>query len=475
MIRTPAPTVACAALVIGVEVVVYALFAARIPLSGDEAFYVASAVSILGAIRDLAHLDAAAAAEQLRHVVARGWFTPGLSIVLAPAMLVSASIPFLRLYLGVLNGVAVCAILRRLVGDCGARAAWLYGICALLVPYYPLFFFLIWGDLLAAHLLLLLFFFVLRRRAFALAGAAPFRAAVHLGVCLGLITWLRGFYWIFLPVFVVLIFLQTDAIAALRARLARTVALGIAAAAALLAILAPWTIAVSRQFGPHLTTTSTVLSQIILFGSDEYRRSLPPSLGIFDGVYSTITSHAEASGRTYGAQARIELAAATAGVPREEKLARIARNLRAFFLDSEEFLGRFQRLSRPPAATGPAWRELAFEGLIAVNHWGWRLLLMAGALLYFVPLASAAAPRFVTVVYKCVVALFSLHPFVVLAHGRYYVEYVPFVASALVWVVGNAAAPAGPTPAVDRWLVLIVQLAATIVGAAILFIYATHA
>jgi hypothetical protein len=393
-------------------------------------------------VRQFFQFDISEAAATLSQIVDEGWFMPGMSILLAPLTLITDPVlckeiqniqiladdpskvpsvcvqdPFpahfvliARFYLGVLNFAAVATILRYLQKAFGPRGPLIYMLCGLALPYYWMFSFMIWGDLIAAHLLLCLLLFVFDRIGSPMkANSHGLGSAVWIGAALGGITYLRGFYYMFAPLFAALFFLGLPPHRPLRVRIGIAALRSSGFVLALAVVLAPWTAAVTWHHGFHLTTTSTPPSRIILLGNSDK--------------------------------------------------VRIAANIRRFFFE-DDFPYRFARISEPSVGYPPReWRRSAFDILICVNYWGWRALLAIGTILLLTPIAFNTSNLFLSTIFKYVVVLYSTHPFMVLAHSRYYVEYLPFIAAALAAVATarRFPFPSGPPTDAAEYAVLLGQ------------------
>lgn len=464
-----------------VQLVVFGLLASHIPFSGDETWYMDTSKLIAPLVLDVVQFDFQGANEILGRIVDRGWFMPGMSILVMPVTFLTDSVAIIRLYLGALNFAAVATILVYLHKEYGGRGPLIYLLCCLAVPYYLVYCFVLWGDLVAAHLLLCLLLLVFHRRND--SNPPGLALALTVGVALGMITMVRGFYWMFAPLFAALFVLGTPAWEPLLVRLR----LGAAPSGALLlglaVVLAPWTAWITRHHGFHVTTTSTVVSRMLLLGSNDYFRRLPEDpCGRFDrslqhevsAVDNYIRCSAIREGHTYATQSRIELASATATVPYAAEVRAVATNVRNFLFDSEAFLARFTRISSPSDGNPlTEWRRALFEILMKLNHWGWRALLTIGILLFLAPMASTAGNLFLSTTYKYSIALYSTHPFLVQAHGRYYVEYIPLIAAAAAAFAGTHR-PLLPRRLPNdglQWLVLVGQVIALLVVPALAIAY----
>lgn len=465
-----------------VQLLVFGLLANSIPLSGDEVWYFDGSKLIPPLISHAVHLDFSRAREIIATMVDRGWFMPGMSIVVAPVTFFTDSVPIIRLYMGVLNFAAIATILVYLRREYGNRGPLIYVLCCLAVPYYLVYCFTIWGDLIAAHLVLCLLLMVFHRRKDSQPPGLGFAMAV--GVALGIITMERGFYWMFAPLFAAMFAFGSSAQIPLSTRLGHSAALSVALVLGVAVVLAPWTAGITRHLGFHVTTTSTTISRIVLLGSDDYySQTRQDSCSSPDRPYGNrqddigyldnyIRCRADKAGRTFAEQERLELAAATAGVTYADKVRLITKNVQSFFLDqSEAFLRRFSNESN--AISPSEWRQAQFNALMILNHWGWRALLTIAILLFLAPMAPFRDNLFLSTIYKYSVALFSTHPFMVDAHGRYYVEYVPFIAAAVVAFVGTSQPLlAWKRPSDDlQWLVVVGQVLALLVAPALAIAY----
>jgi len=465
-----------------VQLLVFACIARHIPFYGDEVWYFDKSKLIAPLVLNVVRFDFDGAGKVLDAIIGRGWFMPGMSIVVFPVTFFTDSAAMIRLYLGALNFAAVVTILAYLRKEYGGRGPWIYLLCCLAVPYYLVYSFALWGDLFAAHLLLCLLLLVFHRRNDSRSPGLTLGLAV--GVALGMITMVRGFYWMFAPLFVAIFVLRTPARETPSVRLRLAAAPSGAMFLALAVVLAPWTVAITQRAGFHMTTTSTTLSRIVLLGSDEYFRGIkgrtpcgpdgsqpPRDISSLDN-YVRCTAFRER--RTFAEHSRSELALATAGVPYAYMVSRVTANVRKFVFDSERFLTIFARVSSSSTGLPPSeWRQALLETLMKWNYWGWRALLTIGILLFLSPMAPTPGNLLLSTIYKYSVVIYSAHPFMVDAHGRYYVEYIPLIAAA------TAAFARTPKPLFAwqhpndslQWLVLVGQAIALLVAPALAIAY----
>ena len=224
------------------------------------------------------------------------------------------------------------------------------------------------------------------------------------------------------------------------------------------------------------------MSQIIAFGDPEYVGSIgdPRESNPFFRVHRHIQDRARAAGRSFRDQAGVELERATDHLTLKGYVDRVRRNLRSYWLDSEAFMKRFERISRAGGRILPpdGWRGI-FESAERLNRGVWRVLLSLGILLFAIPVSADRRSLILSMLYKYVFFFFSLQPFFAVAHGRYYVQYVPFIAmaagAAIVAVREGRFWPSWSRPGLDGGIVLAGQLLAMASATAILMLILVEA
>ena len=97
-------------------------------------------------------------------------------------------------------------------------------------------------------------------------------------------------------------------------------------------------------------------------------------------------------------------------------------------------------------------------------------MLLCGVLLFLLPIKLDRRGLTLSILFKYPVLLFSLQPFVHEPHGRYYVQYVPYIAMAIAVTTANRGRVLLTRRAAnaDEWLVLCGQIFALAFGATIL-------
>jgi hypothetical protein len=242
------------------------------PLAGDQNAYVDGARAIANAVRDVAQGAGLPTAVLEGHLVAHGWFMPGMSLIIAPLFLLdpSAGIPAVRLYLGVLSLSMFFAALWAISRTVGRRYAAVLLVFPGLVPMWVLFGYSAWGEHLAGLVILLTIPLLIRmwRRLDGGGGVRVLDAAL-LGLALIVTLYLRSSA---VPLVMGVLALAALAVACRTRgrRLVRSLAALAVAGAVVLALLAPWSYAASRSFGERVTTTTTMpISVAYAFGDRE--------------------------------------------------------------------------------------------------------------------------------------------------------------------------------------------------------------
>ncbi len=137
-----------------------------IAISGDEEFYLSRSSFFVKNIFKVINGELNFAL-LVDNIVDRGFFVPGVSIILLPVSFIFAGSPplyMIRAYAILINILLVFFIYRELV-KLGLKQtkAKLAVIIPFLIPYYLYYSGAIWGDLIASHAAILLFLFFERR------------------------------------------------------------------------------------------------------------------------------------------------------------------------------------------------------------------------------------------------------------------------------------------------------------------------
>ena len=74
-------------------------------------------------------------------------------------------------------------------------------------------------------------------------------------------------------------------------------------------------------------------------------------------------------------------------------------------------------------------------GLLAWQEIAWPILLLIGSALFFWPIGrSVCGSTYIPFIFKALAALLVTHPLLLSAHSRYFVQLIPLIALAIVYV-----------------------------------------
>lgn len=236
------------------------------PVYGDEAYYVDGARALSNLVRDLVSFTAPDTAELSQNVAGNGWFMPGMSVLLTPLFVIvpQAPIELVRAYLGVASTVLLLLAVLGVRRHLGRVAAGAVLVVPGLIPMYAVFGFAAYGDLIAGLLVVMLLtqaVALLRRTRLTDGGehpdpAPPWRGGIHLGLLAIAAVYFRSSVSI-LVVGVLGVTLLAGLLLA-RAQWRRLTATMLAAAAAFVVLLAPWSAYASHELGGRVLTTTSV-------------------------------------------------------------------------------------------------------------------------------------------------------------------------------------------------------------------------
>lgn len=414
---------------------------------GDEVMYFKSARDLAGLL--LGHTSGeeaatAATAEVFDGLRGRGWFLPGISFALVPVeILFDGKAPILahRIWMLLLNLGLLFAIVERLGRRLGGAAALLFAVACALSPYFVAHLSSLFGGALAILATILLFLWIDSWR---LEDLTPTNAAL-IGALAAVIVYLRAMY---LPIVFILMAAFT-LLAAERAewrRLPRALLSMLLGAAAL---LAPWSWWVSQKFGPTLTTTTMMWSQIAAFGERSIREELRQEgehRNLSYAFHQAIAARAESNGVTFQEQARSERARALGAATLPELLDDTAENIDRYVSSPHGFLERFGK-ARCRGRAGCLPKPVA-SVLYAQAAWSWYLCAAFLSLYMLVPFSFDGTSRWLPFFGKSLVFMILLHCFVAYAHDRYYFQLFPVAGVVAAWATSiRRRSRDEPTPA----------------------------
>ena len=414
----------------GISRLVYFLvFASFQDLKGDERHYFDGAVYVINlATRIVAGLDTE---QTVASILSRGWFMPGMSILLAPVRLMTSSVAVARLYIGCLNFALLVGLVTLVRQQYGKRSAL---VTASLLGFFPgmiIFSFTFWGGSLAGQLIVVVLLLLTTTKRSPLEGPHLWRRPLLVGILVLVVVYLRPGYIVMLPiaaVILVLLHLHFETSVSLAVRRS-TVAIALLTAVVLIG-LAPWSYALSKDKGGlFLTTTTIELNTIIRFGRREDVNAVHPEIHLRVRAWDKwITERSEKTGESYADILSNERRRILSSVDFAMYRQVVRRQLRQFYLRENDFFDRMvdRMVSSPHAST--IGRSEAFSSTIrAVNSVAWRLLLLSGLMLLLAPLSCKRENWWAALNFKITFLALSIQPFVSIAHGRYYIALVPLL------------------------------------------------
>ena len=261
------PLVALVVLALAVKVVLFARVA-ELPFRGDEVAYRDAGCALANLVRDLVALRGPDTAELSRNVVGSGWFMPGMGLVLAPFYLLAphAGDGWARVWLGLVSGVVFVLAVRSTERSLGRPFALALCVFPALVPVWVLLSLTAYGDLLAGLVLVILLCRLVDALRAARDGRAPTVGdGLRLGALGIAVVYLRSSASLAVAAMAV----TAVVLLALALRRAAVPAV-LAAGAAFVAILLPWSVSASVTLDDRVVTTTSVPTSLAnTFGDRE--------------------------------------------------------------------------------------------------------------------------------------------------------------------------------------------------------------
>ncbi len=246
-------------LFVAFRVLYYWRVASTLPQLGDEGFYYQNASVILGVVQRLLSGQVTSGFALAEQLVDRGWFLPGMSVVLAPVCAITNSVPLARMYVAALNSVLFVLCARRLALLYGMMPARIALAFVAVFPYHAAFSFAFWGDLIAAHgVLYLLTILVEIQREIQRRGTVGRSRLVLTGVMILVLIYIRPNLILLVPASVLGLFLFYLQFWPSAQAFWRSGSGGALVAAIVALGLSPWSYSVSKKFGGLVITTTTV-------------------------------------------------------------------------------------------------------------------------------------------------------------------------------------------------------------------------
>lgn len=393
-------------------------------LLGDERFYSRAAIALADYVRNDINT-----AEFDNTFFSRGWFMPGMSIVLSPIAFLdpgaTESLLFFRAWMTLVNLFLVWLIMLELQARSDSRlSSWLF-LVTFISPYALLYTSTLWADLTASLLAI-----YIALKSFSVK-QWTIKSSIVLGIGLASMIYLRGQYLFLLPVYLFLILMKFARANAIPTRDTAYVACAILLS---ILLLLPWSVAVSKHSGIRtLTTTLLKESQIMAFGDRAYRQELiseGASQNRWFAVDNTVRQKAQHNNVSVGKQYEIEHANAFEKVTRDQLLGHVSESIRFYLFEPSLFPARFATAScrLNGALCGdknrPGQHWLKFNTAISF------LTVSLLALFMLTPIKAIKHPL-PGVFVKGIIFLYMVHPLFAFGHPRYLAQFAPVLALAV--------------------------------------------
>lgn len=408
------------------------------PLHGDEAAYVDAARTLASLVRDAASFSPLDVQRFQGQVVGRGWFMPGMSLVLAPLYLFhpDAGLATTRAYLGVFTFALLLVTVFSVHRVLGKRYASALLVFPALLPMWVLFSFSAWGDLSAGLLVILLLTLMVQMGRKLQRGAAPTAAeGARLGLLAIATLYIRSstlplVLGLFALVLVGLImFLRGGE----RGRACIALGIGVAVFAGL---LAPWSVAASKTLGATVVSTTTVpISLAVAFGEPDKLCFGPCEPG---NIWITSTKFSRDVARERGVSeldVQQEMSDfALIGITAEGYTADVLQNLNRYLFQPGGFEFVFRERGSEPDIISAVVTEITnwgyFGGMVFAV---WALLLVT---------RSSFDSQLTSILLKLFAAALLLQPFLHIGSPRYWPVFAPLFAMSVGLLIQSLREPA---------------------------------
>lgn len=410
------------------------LFMSNVPLSGDEGAYNRDAEAIA---KFLLSREDIPLSELAGRLVGRGWFMPGMSFVLTPLYAIdpAPSTELIRGYTTVVVFALWLWTLRELSVAFGRLAALVFLVFPTLAATWLMFTSTAWADLPAGLVLI-----VVGARTYRIAvrmfsdSAISIRDLMVLEALMIVMVYLRAN--LLAAVVAVHVFLAAVAvISGYRSRLVRRGAVLGIGVLVFTALLAPWSMTASREFGePVVTAPKLPLSFAKAFGDRSVLCFGPCGEGnIHHAAWEFSRDYAARHGISEVRAQRLMAQHALRGLEASSYLAQVQENFASFMFQPSGFAARFVSTSLWDVDEGQ--REGILAGVRAVTLATYVPFLIALLLGNVVVVRGATRFQLLSLLVKMLTLCLFLQPFVHVSHARYWVGFAPVMGLAGFFVM----------------------------------------
>lgn len=401
-------------------------FMSDVRLFDDENNYIRQSQNLAHAIArwDFSRLD----------LVGFGWFMPGMSVVCMPATIFVDGLngdmhaPAIRWYFVLLNTGMLFLIARKMFRESILRRNLFYAIL-LIHPYYVTQVAGVAGEIIAIHfaLLVLLYLPGIQRM-------DTFLAMLLFAVALAMLTYIRANYFLVGLIMAAIFFVRHIYDGKISTTAAKSILFGAGIYLAALCLLSPWSMSISSRYGPTPLLSSTQLTQLVLLRTPEYRQYIKDKYGegsVFEQIHTEISSRAEEERLTFLEASKLEYEKGAAAPGSEHRARALRNNIDNFFMWGWPSYLEHQ-LNFRCSDRGKCLPDGLKSALIGWNQIATQFILIAGALLVLVPFGMRRQDDFyLPLIFKALMFLVAMHPFLVTAHNRYINQFTVLVALAI--------------------------------------------
>ena len=436
--------IVCVSLSLILRAVFFDQYARFLRPIGDEHFYWTRALDLLVLLENLGSPSHPGAIAALDHVIDRGWFLPGLSIILLPVRALALETEMARLYIGGINFFLYAFSVYAIDRVVGRRSSLLVAAISGLFPVCVAYSFFFWGQLIAGQLIVLLLLgLILIHRA--LERARPLHLpAVAIGLMLVAIVYVRANFILIVPTVFGILLAQHLLLFEPRTAIAKFAPVALIAAAVFIAGLAPWSATLSSRMGGfYLTTTSVDLNRIITFAPPAILDDIVGDQNRFLALHRHLSGEAKRDGVPYAEAIRSAKERFLATLSLEQYTEAVTRNFAGYFLAENNLFRRIEKTKyhKHKKNTRPQpWDSTLLDWMRPLNSLMWYALLSLSVAALCVPFSLPGTSWLLPASFKGFFWAICAHPFVSVTHGQYYIGMLPLLIF-LVAVVSSQGWP----------------------------------
>jgi len=333
--------------------------------------------------------------------------------------------PAIRWYFVLLNTGMLFLIARKMFPESVLRRNLFYAIL-LIHPYYVTQVAGVAGEIIAIHFALLALLYLPN-----IQRLDTLLALLLFAFALAILTYIRANYFLVGLIMVAIFFVRHLYDGKISSTAAKSILFGAGVYLATLGLLSPWSMSISSRYGPTPLLSSTHLTQLVLLRTPEYRQYIKDKYGegsVFEQIHTEISSRAEEEGLTFLEASRVEYEIGAAAPRSDHRALALQNNIDNFFMWGWPSYLEHQ-LNFRCSDRGKCLPEGIKSALIGWNQIATQFILIAGALLVLMPFGMRRQDDvYLPLVFKALMFLVAMHPFLVTAHNRYVNQFTVLVA-----------------------------------------------